>query len=330
MSKRHFHPDLLRARQALRRVLDQRFAPGSVTFDRLLWLGGGLSRSGYLAHLEASRPQGALLESAVVLVPKRDADHDYPARARREFALLTRLQGLALPFRAPKPIGLLDGGEGPVAVYSQVIGWPVQPVSGKPQPAEHLELLAQVAAGVHGLPLADIASEWTWFGGQRTRRAHAEEALAALRELGRPSADLAAAWATEHLPDAVPGQRDSLPAVLLHGDLLGQNVLRDLFGNEPPGLIDWEFASLGDPAADLAVLTRGRRLPFGLADGLAQLVSAYRAAGGAEVTVPQVRVHELAMLAEQLRALQRRVGRSEAELEQKGAEFDRAVLRAVG
>jgi aminoglycoside phosphotransferase (APT) family kinase protein len=76
-----------------------------------------------------------------------------------------------------------------------------------------------------------------------------------------------AAWIRENLPPATPSR-------LLHGDLLGQNVLCRPDGRSI-GVIDWEAARLGDPAYDLAIITRGRRKPFGYTDGLFRLLDAY-------------------------------------------------------
>ena len=97
-----------------------------------------------------------------------------------------------------------------------------------------------------------------------------------------------AAWAREHLPPPEP-------SVLVHGDLLGQNIL--LRPDEPTGVIDWEYSTLGDPAYDLAVVTRGVRRPFQIAGGLERLLDVYASAGGANVSAAQVRVHELSLAA---------------------------------
>lgn len=85
------------------------------------------------------------------------------------------------------------------------------------------------------------------------------------------------------------------PGVLLHGDLLGQNIL--LAPGDPPTVIDWEYARCGDPAYDLAIVTRGGWRPFRIADGLARLLDAYRHHGGLDARAEHVHIHELAMIA---------------------------------
>jgi thiamine kinase-like enzyme len=68
---------------------------------------------------------------------------------------------------------------------------------------------------------------------------------------------------------------------LLHGDLLGQNILLAVDG--PHHVIDWEYARRGDPAYDLAIVTRGIKQPFHIDRGLDRLRDAYRAHGGHDI-----------------------------------------------
>jgi aminoglycoside phosphotransferase (APT) family kinase protein len=92
----------------------------------------------------------------------------------------------------------------------------------------------------------------------------------------------ALAWMRAHLP---PDE----PAVLLQGDLLPQNLLLSLYG-EPPGIADWEFAQRGDPAHDLAIVTRAKRGEQRIA------LEAYAAKSGRELPLERVRFHEVALL----------------------------------
>ena len=95
-------------------------------------------------------------------------------------------------------------------------------------------------------------------------------------------------WTVQHLPE-------DRAAVLVHGDLLGQNIL--VFPDEAPAVIDWEFCRLGDPAFDLAIVTRGVRRPFQMARGLDRLLDAYAAAGGVPINRAEVHLYELCMVA---------------------------------
>ena len=124
--------------------------------------------------------------------------------------------------------------------------------------------------------------------GAATRRSHAEELLRVFDELEGPEAEPAREWAVQHLP---PDQA----AVLIHGDLLGQNIL--VFPDEDPAVIDWEFCRMGDPAYDLAIVTRGVRRPFQMDRGLDRLLDAYAAAGGDPILRPEVHFYELCLAA---------------------------------
>jgi aminoglycoside phosphotransferase (APT) family kinase protein len=75
---------------------------------------------------------------------------------------------------------------------------------------------------------------------------------------------------------------------------LGQNILLNPL-QQDTAVIDWEYATIGDPAQDLAIVTRGVRNPFQLPDGLPRLLLAYREAGGGPLEAREVRVHELLM-----------------------------------
>ncbi|MEI6506429.1 MAG: phosphotransferase, partial [Planctomycetota bacterium] len=81
----------------------------------------------------------------------------------------------------------------------------------------------------------------------------------------------------------------------MHGDLLGQNLLRSLDPEKQLGVIDWHEAQLGDPAYDLAVVTRGARKPFQAPDGLRRLLEAYGSCSNRIVTPAQVYLFELGL-----------------------------------
>ncbi len=89
------------------------------------------------------------------------------------------------------------------------------------------------------------------------------------------------------------------PPTLIHGDLLGQNIL--LRPEMSPAVIDWEFTQLGDPAYDLAIVTRGAKRPFQIDRGLDLLLDSYRQAGGRDVERRHVLFHELCLAADWLK-----------------------------
>lgn len=130
-----------------------------------------------------------------------------------------------------------------------------------------------------------------------------------------PNAVDAFAWIRAHQPT-------EHPAVLLHGDLLPQNILIGLV-SQRSGVVDWEYARVGDPAYDLAIVTRGNRKLLGIDRGLHRLLVAYREAEGAPIEPEDVVVWELLLVLRWLYKAQQdeRYGQS--------PEFYRNQLRAI-
>jgi aminoglycoside phosphotransferase (APT) family kinase protein len=85
-------------------------------------------------------------------------------------------------------------------------------------------------------------------------------------------------WLRAHLPECPsPG--------LVHGDYRAGNLL--FSGEQISGVLDWEFAHLGDPARDLAwLMAKSNRVGDDLACDmipLNEVLTRYRAAGGREI-----------------------------------------------
>lgn len=108
-----------------------------------------------------------------------------------------------------------------------------------------------------------------------------------------PLAVEAREWVFAHLPPS-----DS--PCLLHGDLLPQNLLWSMRDwqreHEQIGIVDWEMARVGDPAYDLAIVSRANRKVLGVNDGLKPLLQAYLNAGGQPISLRDVRVHEVLLV----------------------------------
>lgn len=223
----------------------------------------------------------------VVLLPRWNVDADFDERVRREARLLARLGEEQLPFRIPKIAGVVSERGHPVLVESTVPGFELDLRAGRQSVEKPWEVVGELAAAVHELDPAVVEV------GHETRRAHAQAKLSSFEGLDDPLVLDAQAWAREHLPPATE-------SVFLHGDLLGQNIM--LHPEETFGIIDWEFATRGDPAEDLAIVTRGVRRPFQIEDGLDRLLDAYARAGGTDVTATEVHFHELCLVTRQYRA----------------------------
>lgn len=58
-------------------------------------------------------------------------------------------------------------------------------------------------------------------------------------------------------------------------------------------VIDWEYAFIGDPAYELAIVTRGVKEPFQVSNGSGRLIDSYLSSGGQEISKRDVQVYEL-------------------------------------
>lgn len=269
-----------RAKHAIERVgaaVGRQVDVGFVKF-----VGSGLSRDAYRACIDDGQQQC----DVYALVPNRFAAADYDRRAVVELRLLAALGKRELGIRVPRVLGALRDSGGVILVEELVEGIPLDLRAGTQSTVRPWVVVAQVAAEVHALPVEELPEG---LFNQRDCRSHGEALLATV---GREHQLLCAVreWMAAHLPPREPG-------VLLHGDLLGQNVHLGFEG--PPGVIDWERAEVGDPAYELAVVTRGVRRPFQRPDGLARLLEAYSAAGGSPLAPTRVHFFELGILASQ-------------------------------
>ena len=102
------------------------------------------------------------------------------------------------------------------------------------------------AAGLAGL-LAP-ARDWRWWAGVEERASRALLHLLPPESRTRAQAELAAAVAAAQEAPAEPA--------LTHGRLGGENVLIDPGSGRLTGILDWSEAAPGDPALDLAALSR--------------------------------------------------------------------------
>lgn len=248
-------------------------------------IGHGLSRDIFAAEVELTPDPRRRSGAFVVLLPRRDADPALDVRTRRELRLLGKLHGQQLPFRVAEVVGAYPESGRLALVRRLLAGFELDLRAGR-QPGRPWETVGEIAAAIHTV---DGGGFGRFLSGHPTRRDHAENSLRVFDGLDAPEAREARDWATSHLPPAEP-------SVLVHGDLLGQNILIGL--EQPPAVIDWEYARLGDPAYDLAIVTRGGKRPFQIDRGLDRLLDAYHRHGGdAGVSREHVRVHELCLVA---------------------------------
>lgn len=283
--------DWARAKRLLHDLLVHR--TGSTAGFEIGWvkfLGDGLCRKAFIAEVILRPDPESLSGNYVVLLPRPDAEWSFDERARSEARLLTLLASIDLPLRIPKVLGLLSDGGRPAIIETAIHGVPLDLRAGRQSSLRPWDIVAQVASAVHALngeALAVPENPGWKMPGFGTRRDHALASLSIFEGRPEPLLRDIHTWALENLPPAEP-------SVLLHGDLLGQNIL--LAPGEPLGLIDWERAQLGDPAYDLSIVTRGARRPFQIAGGLDHLLEAY-AAQGSGIKKEHVHFYELCMIA---------------------------------
>ncbi len=205
---------------------------------------------------------------------------------RKEARTLQALGAFDLQFEVPRLVCLVrDGSSEPVGlIESAVSGLPLSWSSGVNLELP-LETIAKVAGATHNLPKADFPHLKVW----ADSRAHVMEQLDAFPlslfdEFAE--AQNSRDWILHHSPS-------DRPSVVLHGDLLPQNLLLDTSKNARIAVLDWECAQIGDPAYDLAIVTRGVRKPLGISSGLQRLVSLYNEIAAHKIEPAAVIVHEL-------------------------------------
>ena len=303
--------------------------PASVQIDgKLNRLEVGLSHQNYWFRIKADQPLPHADNTIYVLRklgtrPVGESREEAVVRLGREAVTLRALASQEFDFSVTRFVCFVHSTADARSAFIETGLLGVSLDCFKKEPGKQrliVETIARVASGVHRTPL----DSFRFLPRQQDSGAHV---LARLGAFGTkfiahdPDAAAVASWVRSHLPE-------DRPAVLLHGDLLPQNVLWD-WEMENVGVVDWEFAMIGDAAYDIAIVTRGHSKLFGSLNGLQQLVDAYRRAGGAPIEVSDVVNHELLMvlrwLEESVRA--EREGRREGHPPAHWRNQIRAILR---
>jgi aminoglycoside phosphotransferase (APT) family kinase protein len=264
-----------------KRVLESVFARhDTVEIGRVRKVGEGLSHEVFAAYVEVRPDAGGRSGAYAVYLPNRRADPEQRADPMREATLLDRVAAETQAIRVPDVTAVVSTDGGDVMVRRYLEGIPLDLRAGHQHGVRPWEIVGQVAATIHGIDVMEVSG----LAGYPTSREHALAEIVALGDL--PELREAEEWALANVP---PDE----PSVLLHGDLLGQNIL--LHPSEPPAIIDWEATMLGDPAYDLAIITRGVRRPFQIERGLERLLDAYAACAPWRITASAVHLHELCL-----------------------------------
>jgi aminoglycoside phosphotransferase (APT) family kinase protein len=294
--------------------------------DRLQTLGQGLFNWNYLFEAGGK----ALVLRLAKVEPELRTRKEAIACVRREAKTLQVLERLDFSYTTPRFICFVkEGSEEPVGLIESALdGIVLKYCSNVNEPDRLLKIIAQVAAVVHKLP----KSEFTHLKDRVDSRAHVMELLEELPRSIFDEFDEAAqarGWILAHLPE---GRQSTV----LHGDLLPQNLLADAYGADKIAMVDWQEGKIGDPAYDLAVVTRGARKPFGVGRGLERLVELYNELAEQEIPISAVIVYELLFHLDWLtdavkRRDQRRIGGHAPEhyAESVGSILRRTVAREL-
>jgi aminoglycoside phosphotransferase (APT) family kinase protein len=217
------------------------------------------------------------------------------ARLEREMRTLAAIEACGAEFDAPLFVCPVLGGHG------QVLGMLQTFVSGRPLvgknrdpsiAASSIDGLAASAAAVHRLPvekfthLRNLSQRGKWI--ERLLDSLPKELEAAFPEAAEARARVVE-WASQ---PAASRQH----ACVVHGDLRAANVLSVASSKSKLAIVDWELARIGEPAVDLAAISRANRHIGGDEAGFQRLLSSYRQARGRPVTTADVHMHELVLL----------------------------------
>lgn len=266
------------------------YSSGLKLNGRLERCGRGLTYSSYVFSVSGECRFPEWQDHSLVLRMIEGVEHLEPSAAlchklRCESQTLQALTTCAPGIRFPVFITEVeDDGQLLGMIETTVTGFELAESKGHPQT---IPQIAQAAAVVHRMQTEPFAH-------LKSCASRSRHALDWLDEIDPEVSDVfpevmhAREWIQEHLPN------DSIPCTLLHGDLLPQNLIVDLFGKYggQPGVIDWEAARIGDPAYDMAIVSRGGRKVAG-SGTLSQLVEEYRSSGGFEFPISDVRVYEV-------------------------------------
>jgi len=258
----------------------------SVTVGRSTSLGRGLSRRQFAAAVDLNPDPAHLSGTYVVGLPLAHSDRRLEVRLVAEMAILERLATLPLSFRVPSVTRCGVDSAQAATIRTFLPGIELDLRAGRQTSVKPWLVVGELAAAVHQLPATRFCDCIPGFASRDDFAAHQVESLH--RGRNHPDVARAIAWAGAFKPA-------TKAACVIHGDLLGQNIL--LAPGATPALIDWEHCALGDPAYDLAIVTRGVRRPFQIDRGLDRLLEAYGNAGGALITAHDVRFYEVCIAA---------------------------------
>ncbi|MCG8349986.1 MAG: phosphotransferase family protein [Chloroflexales bacterium] len=287
---------------ALQTALQQAIADaagGAVEIGALQLVAGGASQETWL--LDAVIADGAHAGTYRLVLRRPLGGKIYAAALdlSEEFAVLSAAFAAGAP--APQPLWFFpDLLDRPALLMTRLdgetIGRKIVKDPGLATARARLpQHMGQALATIHSIDYAmhpDLATLPKPPSGQTPAQASIVQLETDLDQLGEPhpALEVALRWLRLHEPPPVE-------SVLIHGDFRIGNMVVNPDGLV--GVLDWEFAHLGDPAEDLAwPLTRDWRfgvdhLHFGGVDQADAFLAAYAAASGHQVDPARVAYWEI-------------------------------------
>ena len=183
----------------------------------------------------------------VVRFPRHD---DIAAATRRELALLPEL-ARHVSFAVPEPTQVGTWAGHPFFAYRRISGRGLR--AGDASPALFAQL-RRALAELHSFPV-DRAVHLLGVGPpEQAWRAHYERLVPIVEQHALPVLDIALADRVRRELAAFVEWADEVPTSLVHNDLGLEHWLIDDASGEVTGIIDFEDATVGDPAVDLVPL----------------------------------------------------------------------------
>ena len=250
--------------------------------DWIVRIDQGLSREVFRADVIFQQNGIEQIERFAVGIILNDAPEMVDRRIIKEQVLLQSIYKHVQFYSVPKPIGIIWQDGLLVTMTTFVLGHSIDFRTAKSRQKKPWEIVAKVAAETHKIPKSQLPTTIRYFPYWHD---HIISEMNEFRKFSAvPQINCALSWIQDNLPE-------SKASVLVHSDLLGQNILETL--DEEIYLIDWEYSFIGSPAYDLAIVTRGVKNPFKVSGGLDRLIDAYLQCGGQQVTKKDVHIHEI-------------------------------------
>ena len=246
-------------------------------------IGDGLSKEAYRGDVTIFEEKEKYSVFAVSLL-LHDADANAGSRMLKEFYILDIINKAETSFSVPEPFGIIWVNGIMISVRSFVFGYPIELRAPRSNIERPWEIIAKTAAEIHNLRINNLPEDTKLYP---TRLDHAQSNLTKYKNYNIPEIQEALKWISENLPIADK-------SVLVHSDLLGQNLFKTDI--EKIIVLDWEYSFYGDPAYDLAIVTRGVKRPFQISGGMDYLVDSYLAFGGKQLTKKDVYIYELSLI----------------------------------